>query len=318
MKTHLLLARSDHPVVITPEPDFGPDGLHAYLAAHRREVDALMLQHGGVLFRGFRIGAPPAFHQCAESLGAQPFSYVGGDTPRTRVAGDVFTATEHAPSEAISLHNEMSYLPEWPKRLFFCSLLPASHGGQTPLAKGADILRAMPPAIVERFREKRVTYIRNFHPKAALGKSWQATYETQDRATLEAIVVRQGSTCTWLPDGTLRVTTTCSALATHPVTGEDVWFNQAEQWHPSGLSPDVRAMLEELLGKGRLPHDCTYGDGDPIGEDVLADVRHVLGRTKQIFDWQPDDFLVVDNVLMMHGREAYKGKRTTLAYLSAS
>lgn len=135
---------------------------------------------------------------------------------------------------------------------------------------------------------------------------------------LEKAVAEQGSTCTWLPGGTLRVSTVCAAVTTHAATGEEVWFNQAEQWHPSALKPAFRALFERVLGKGRFPHDCEYGNGELIDERTLLQIRSALSQCKRQFDWQRDDVLVLDNVLTLHGRESFKGKRETLAYLSAT
>lgn len=307
-----------HPVVITPGSDRSMEGLRAYAETNRACLDGLLPRHGGILFRGFDLKGPDDFRACAESLGGRPFGYVGGNTPRTNVAADIFTSTEYPASEVIGLHNEMSYLPDWPRRLFFYCLVPARGGGQTSLASSRDVLRAVGPDIASRLREKKVNYIRNFHSSIPIGKSWEATYQTQDRAEVADIVSQQGSACTWLPGDVLRVTTRRDAVASHPGTGEDVWFNQAEQWHPSALSPDMRAMLEELVGRKHLPHDCEYGDGEPLEEEVLAEIRQALGRSKLLFDWQQHDLLMIDNVLMMHGRESFTGERKTLAYLSAT
>jgi alpha-ketoglutarate-dependent taurine dioxygenase len=318
MQVHPLFSSDDsHPVVITPGSDRSLAGLRDYLEANRAHLDTLLVRHGGLLFRGFDLSGPDDFRACAESLGARPFGYVGGNTPRTSVAADVFTSTEYPPSEVIGLHNEMSYLPEWPRRLFFYCLVPAREGGQTSLASSRDVLRAVGPDIARRLRDRKVTYIRNFHSSIPLGKSWEATYQTQDRAEVADIVAQQGSACAWLGD-VLRVTTKRDALAAHPQSGEEVWFNQAEQWHPSALAPDTRAMLEELVGKKRLPHDCEYGDGAEMEDEVLAEIRAALNRSKLLFDWQRHDLLVIDNVLMMHGRESFTGERKTLAYLSAT
>jgi alpha-ketoglutarate-dependent taurine dioxygenase len=309
---------TSHPVMITPDSDRSVEGLRAYVATNRGDVDALLLQHGGILFRGFASKGPDDFRACVESLGATPYSYVGGNTPRTNVAVDIFTSTEYPAREVIGLHHEMSYLPHWPRRLFFYSLVPAQQGGQTSIASSRDISRTLHPDVVDKFRKKKLTYIRHFHPSLPIGKSWEATYQTRDRDEVAAIVTSQGSTCDWLPGDVLRVTTTCEACAAHPVTGEEVWFNQAEQWHPSALDPSMRSMLEELVGRTRSPHDCTYSDGEPLEEDVLAEIRRVLVGSKLLFDWQPHDLLMIDNVLMMHGREAFTGERKTLAYLSAT
>lgn len=319
MKMEALFSRADyHPVKVVPEPGEHVGVFREYLAAHRADIDQLVLRYGGVLLRGFGLDGPQDFGACAESLGARSFQYIGGNTPRTNIAANVFTSTEYPASEVIGLHNEMSYLPEWPRRLFFYCQVPARQGGQTSLANSRDVLRALPEDVVNGFREKKLTYIRHFHADLPIGKSWQATYQTEDHAAVERIVADQGSSCTWLPDNVLRVTTQCDAILTHAATGEDVWFNQAEQWHPSALQPEVRAMFEELVGRERMPHDCEYGNGEPLEESVLAQIRQALNQSKLLFDWQPGDLLVVDNVLMMHGRESFTGERKTLAYLSAT
>ncbi|MGO4775322.1 TauD/TfdA family dioxygenase, partial [Lysobacter sp. 2RAB21] len=71
-------------------------------------------------------------------------------------------------------------------------------------------------------------------------------------------------------------------------------------------------------GVGNLPHECEYGDGEPIEDDVLIEIRRALNTSKLLFDWQRNDLLMIDNILMMHGRESFKGERKTLAYLSAT
>ena len=306
------------PVMITPQTDCRLQALRSEIREQRSNIDRLLLQHGALLFRGFHLESAEDFKSCAECLGAEPFGYIGGNSPRSRVAADVYTSTEYPASEAISLHNEMSYLPRWPRRLLFYSLLPARSGGQTPLALSAEVLRAMPADIVASFRQRKLTYIRHFQSEIPLGKSWQETYATRDRSEIEALIASQGSSCSWLSDGVLRVMTQCEALTSHPRTGEEVWFNQAEQWHPSAMSPEVRALYEEMVGAEQLPHDCRYGDGTPIESEVLERIRGALTGCKLSFDWQPRDLLVLDNVLIMHGRESFQGERKLLTYLSST
>jgi alpha-ketoglutarate-dependent taurine dioxygenase len=318
MKIDALFQSGHHPVVITPGADKRLPALHEYVRGEAAALQQLLARHGGILFRGFEVEGAEDFRATNEALGAQAFDYVGGNSPRNRVAADVFTSTEYPASEVISLHNEMSYLPAWPRRLFFHSVIPAASGGQTSLAHGGDVLRALPADIVERLRSRQVNYIRNFQSDIPLGKNWQTTYQTQDRAEVETIVAGQGSACHWQPNGALRVSTRCAATLAHPDTGQEYWFNQAEQWHPTALNPAVRAMFEQMVGPGNLPHECEYGDGAAMEDEVLAEIRRVLDRCKLLFDWQRGDLLMIDNVLLMHGRESFKGERRTLAYLSST
>jgi alpha-ketoglutarate-dependent taurine dioxygenase len=317
MTTQALFGAPHHPVVVTPRADAGLDALLDDLSARPTWMPGLLVEHGGVLLRGFRIDDAPRFQRCAEALGAVTGSYAGGNSPRTQVAGDVFTSTEFPASETISLHQEMSYLPQPPRRLFFHCQIPAPLGGQTTLAHAGDVLRALPPAIVDAFRARRLRYVRTFHPEGRLGKTWQSTWGTDDCATVERAIVDQGSAFRWLDDGGLRVETLCDGLARHPATGEELWFNQAEQWHASALAPATRALLEASFGAGNLAHHCEFEDG-PIAEDMLAQIRATLRANRLLFDWRRGDVLMVDNLTLMHGREPFRGSRRTLVILSRS
>ena len=314
MKLAPLFAQPGGPVVATPDAGGGGiDALRSDLDRHAGDWDGLLLEHGAILFRDYALDGAADFEAAVTALGGESDSYVGGNSPRTRVLHDVFTATDYPASERISLHNELSYRPSWPRRLFFFCDLPALRGGQTPLARGGDVLRAMPAEIVESLRTRRVNYVRCFHPALRMGKSWQATYDTDDRDRVDEILRAQGSVGRWSADGGLRVSTVCDAFAVHPVTGQEVWFNQAEQWHPSALAPPLRALLEP---RGQLAHDCEFGDGTPMDDAMLAQVRQVVDAHRLQFDWRKGDLLMLDNVLVMHGREPFSGSRRTLAYLS--
>lgn len=318
MNLQPLFKAAHHPVVMTPSSDNSEAALAAYLADNAEQVAGLLREHGGILLRGFAVDGAESFARLCAVLGGKAGSYVGGNSPRTRLAQDVYTSTEFPASETISLHNEMSYLPNWPKRLFFYCQVPAASGGQTTLAHGGDLLQALPAGLVQQLREKRICYIRNFQAKARMGKSWQSTYQTESRDEAEQAILAQGSSFRWGDDGSLRVSTVCDATLTHPETGQEVWFNQAEQWHPSALAPALRKMFEQAFGVGGLAHHCTFGDGEPIDEAMLAEVRAVMNGNKLLFDWQAGDMLVIDNVTMLHGREPFKGERKTLVFLSAA
>ena len=315
MHIALLFSSPKHPVVISPGKGDSFEDLCAYLEANTVAMAKLLQDHGGVLFRGFHVDSAEKFNLCAHKMGATPFGYAGGNSPRKHVAGDVYTSTEYPASESISLHNEMSYLPEWPKRLFFYCAEPAKTGGQTSLASNRDIRREMPDDIVALFENRKINYIRNFHADIKIGKTWQSTYCTESRAEVERIVAQQKSVCRWGADGSLRVSTLCDAFASIPGIDGNFWFNQAEQWHPSSLHPEIRAMLEQC---NMHSHDCEFEDGEPFKDEMLDRIRGVLNSSKLLFNWQKNDVLVIDNMLTMHGREQFSGNRKTLAYLSAT
>ena len=103
------------------------------------------------------------------------------------------------------------------------------------------------------------------------------------------------------------------AVARHPRTGEMVWFNQAHLFHITNLEKEVREPLLESFGEERLPRQARYGDGAPIEAAELDQVRRAYAEEAVDVDWQTGDVLVLNNMLVAHGRRPYSGPRRLLA-----
>jgi hypothetical protein len=86
-----------------------------------------------------------------------------------------------------------------------------------------------------------------------------------------------------------------------------VWFNQAHLFHVSSLKSEIRESL--LASAGELPRHAFYGDGSPIEDAVLEEIRAAYEREAIVFTWQNGDVLVLDNMLTAHGRRPYRGAR---------
>jgi alpha-ketoglutarate-dependent taurine dioxygenase len=285
-----------------------PDGRDA--AAMRGHLTS----HGALLFRGWGVEDLDGFQRfvAAFSGDAAPFGYAGGASPRHRLsdAGAVYSSTEYPPEMTLSLHNELSYADVWPTTLFFFCLVPAARGGATSIADSRRILAALDPELVEAFRRRRLRYIRNLSPVQGSGYSWQDAFETGDPAEAELGCERIGAEFEWQEGGVLRISQVRDATARHPETGEEVWFNQADGFHPSALLPDVyEAALAEVGSEDRFRLNVTYGDGEPIERGALDHIRTVLRAQTIPHLWEAGDILVLDNMLTAHGRLPFEGPR---------
>ena len=78
------------------------------------------------------------------------------------------------------------------------------------------------------------------------------------------------------------------------------------------LEPSVRDALLADYEDSDLPTNTFYGDGSPIEPEVLDYLREAYRRETVIFSWQANDVLLLDNMLVAHGRAAYTGERKVL------
>lgn len=295
------------------EKPAGNGQIHSWLLDNRDRINELLLVHGAILFRGLGVASAQEFQDIAGIFCHKFGDYVGGNSPRTRVTSHVFTSTEYPKEERISMHNEASYLKQIPRTILFCCLEPAANGGQTPLADCRRVLNRIDSQTRDRFNRFGVRYVNNLNGGAGLGKSWMQAYCTTDREEVEKRLRAEGQAFEWKPDGGLRISMDAPATALHPETGDEVWINQAEQWHSSSLDSDLLEDLLSILSEEELPHNAFLGDGSPLSEQDLKSIRDSMAAEERIFEWQAGDVLLCDNLLVMHGRQPYSGGRRVLA-----
>ncbi|WP_395698646.1 TauD/TfdA family dioxygenase [Methylocella sp.] len=282
--------------------------------ARRPEIDEALRSVGGVLLRDYVVEDVGAFRAFAAAFGHELLSYEFGSTPRSAVEGKVYSSTEYPAHREIPLHGEQSYTREWPMLIWFHCVIASPEGGATPLADARAVYRAIDPSLREKFARRGLRYVRNFGN--GLDVPWTQVFNTQDRAQVEAYCRAHAIGFEWKEDGELRTSQLCQAVAVHPKTGEDVWFNQAHLFHSSALEPEEREALVDAVGEDGLPRDVTFGDGGVIPDEDLAHVRAALEAEKLVFPWREGDVLMLDNMLTMHGREPYRGPRKVVVAMA--
>ena len=212
-------------------------------------------------------------------------------------------------------HNELSYSRIPPRRLlFYCDIAP-TEGGETPIADCRRIYQNLDPVIRDRFIDKQIRYVKNMHGGSGLGKSWQAHFESNDRSVVEGYLQERDVRFEWNNDGSLSTSQVRPAAIDHPITGERIWFNQADLWHYTNLGDYGQDMLD-LVGEQGLATNAYYADGSPIEPEYLDIIRLQSQEEATVFRWEKGDLLMLDNLLVSHGRKAFAGERRILVAMS--
>jgi alpha-ketoglutarate-dependent taurine dioxygenase len=269
-----------------------------------------LMEHGAVLLRGGSTDVAE-FERLVRAVGGEPLQYTERSTPRTSVTDAVYTSTEYPAEVSIPMHNEASYSETWPGVLFFLCVTAAETGGATPIADSGAVYRLLPQSVRDRF-DGGVVYTRSF--RSDIGLSWQEAFQTENPAEVEVYCKKHNQEFEWTADG-LRTRHHRPAHQDH--RGQRVWFNQANLFHASSLSPDIYETLMEIYGEDGLPRNAYLGDGSPIPAEDLSAIEAAYDAASFAFPWEPGDILVVDNMRCAHGRQPFTGTRRTLVSMTA-
>ena len=304
------MTQDEFPAIIT-----GGGDLAAFLSANKAAVDAALDHAGALLFRGFDVPDPLAFDAAIEGYGEPGFTYEDSlsNAVRTNVTPRVFTANEAPPETEIFLHHEMAQTPLYPAKLFFYCEIAAPGGGATPLCRSdwvLDKLRVANPDFVARVEAEGVRYT-NVMPGAddagsGQGRSWRSTLSVATKEDAEARLKDLGYSWEWLGDEALRVTTAALPAVRDLGGGRASFFNQ--------LIAAFRGWADSRNDLGRA---ITYGGGEPITPEDMADAIRIADELTHDLAWQAGDVALLDNFQVMHGRRPFKGKRRVLASLIA-
>jgi len=298
---------------------------------HKNLFHELLLKHGALVFRNFAINNATDFSDIIESLELGNFvNYVGGDSPRDKVKDKVYTSTEAPANLHIPLHQELSFIKNHPKHIYFYCEVEPEVGGATIIGDARRVLKSIHPSVKEQFQQKGLTYVSHYFHQSKLmelvnriqrsHKSWPEVFETYSKQDVEKMCLTNEFDWQWLKHDWLEIQQTRPATLSHPSTQEDVWFNQAHlyDFNPKllGWKRYLAAKLFYMRKSMRL-HEIMFADKSLIPRQSLYHVLDVLNQSTVSFPWKRGDVMVLDNILSMHGRAPFSGKRRILTALTA-
>ena len=285
-----------------------------WAAEHRDALRAVVAEHGSVLVRGLGLrdaaetGA--VFRRLATGLMSEKEAFAS----RTTYSEGVYSSSKWPSNQPMCMHHELSYTLEFPGLMLFACLGAPTEGGVTGVADSPTVLDALPSELTERFEREGWMLTRSFNDE--IGASFAEAFGTEDRGAVERYCRANAIEFEWQPDGELRTRQRRSAVVRHPVTGRRCWFNQIAFLNEWTIASEVREYLVDVYGEEGLPFNTRFGNGDPIGEDVIQLLNEVYEANTAREPWQAGDLMLVDNIRTAHSREAYEGPREVLVAMA--
>ena len=106
-------ARDAGPLLVQANTEM-PNGAH-WVAQHREALLQVLLRHGGVVLRGFRVPGSSEFEATVAPLVDEWMGYRDRASKRSALAGRVMTSTDTPPAFTIEQHCESSFTSRWPR-----------------------------------------------------------------------------------------------------------------------------------------------------------------------------------------------------------
>ena len=286
-------------------------------AAARDAVEASLSEAGALVFRGFPIDAAEDFASFVEALAYPNFSYdgAGGNAVRRNVVGDrVFTANESPPERRIPFHHELAQSPRFPHRvLFFCDV-PAASGGATPILDSHEVyakLKRDVPDFMEALEAKGVRYTRVMtaedRPESAVGRGWRGTFGAETPEALMSALNGTGQRLEWLPSDHPGVSPGLNHPVRHfsailPAVRVDDADPRARPRFFNQILAAYAGWRDELNPAGK---SVVFGDGTEMPVEAFEAMERIFEEEAVAVPWQHGDVMLINNLQVMHAREAF-------------
>ncbi len=287
----------------------------AWLTAARPELTRALHTHGAVYLRGLPLTEVGDVAAVRDVLIPESTPYREKATPRSDFGQGVYSSTDLPASQRIHMHNENSYTLTFPGLLLFACLTAPEEGGATPVADCRKVLAGIPAPLVAKMRQTGWLLRRSYSDH--ISTDWRSAFGSDDRAAVERYCADNLIAHAWQQDGNLRTGQVRPGILSHPVTGDEVWFNHLVFWNEWSLDEELREILLDEFGPEGLPFRTAFGDGSELTQEDLAAVQAAYDAATVREPWQPGDLLLVDNILTAHGRDPFRGDRRIAVSMGA-
>jgi alpha-ketoglutarate-dependent taurine dioxygenase len=291
-----------------------------WVGARREILDRLIVQHGGVVLRGFPLRKTADFEALVGQFTAYSAGYVGGSTPRRALGHNVLESTNIASDLRLGVHSEMAYMRDFPARIAFFALQVAPRGGETIIADFRRLSKLIPGPLRDKLQVRGIRNVRNYGPAAEHeptdidnpdNRPWNHSFYTDSPSEVDRLARGLGMTTLWHADGSLTVINQIEAFTTHPVTGQSLYRNNIHTGGRLNYTGKHAEAARALVASQRMPTGTVLGDGSSLDAEEGALLSHLIDEVTISWPWLNGDTMILDNLQVAHGRNPYEGARET-------
>ncbi|XP_076914714.1 clavaminate synthase-like protein At3g21360 [Bidens hawaiensis] len=307
------------PAVLSPTAAINNITISAFEEAIKAEkpwLESVLKKSSAILFRDFPVSSPSDFNTVVEAFGYPEAPYVGGRATRVNVVGRVYTANESPMDKRIPFHHEMSFIPNFPTKVFFFCDEEPGEGGETPIVLSNVIYEKMKekhPEFVAKLEEHgtKTTIIADDEddPLAVASRGWKSTYMTDDKKIAQERAAKLGTKLEWMGNIVKMKTGPVPAIRFDEERRVRTWFN-------SLTGPSCIQLIngdDKTSDKGTC---IQLGNDELVPNDAMEDCMRFLEEECVAIPWKKGDVMFVNNLMVLHGRRLLlKPPRRILASL---
>jgi alpha-ketoglutarate-dependent taurine dioxygenase len=255
--------------------------------------------NGAVYFKGFNADEE-AFESFTDKFSNDYMDNTGSGSYRDKASSKTDNTIQNVAyvygvnrqrTFGLPLHADRSYIKSQPELIWFMCKQPSETGGQTILCDGVKVYQALSNASRELLSNKKLKYIRYY-----TADEWPVLFKTESKEDIEEYCKENDMSCHFDADDSLTTEFVKSAFVT-------TRFGEGPAFVTSIL---IQLWQEDELG--RKTSLSRLEDGSKIPAEVLDDIKKVCDDYTIEIPMQAQDFVMVDNTRLMHGRRKFTGE----------
>lgn len=335
---------------IEAKQDKSIEKLNDWIANNSGYLRDRLKTDGGLYFTGFDVTEPVHFDTVAKAIDpglCESHDFDDGARMwRTKHVYDASLSSIVKDKLPLSFHNEDAFVPYVPSTIMLCALRPAQYGGETILADGRKVFNDFPEDLKAKFKGRKIKSTFTTPDSTFLVNTRILKHEDE----IQKLGQKYGaSSIKRVGDFHTHFVFDVPAVVRHEKTDMPVWFSRAHManclsqvidiWNAYRYRKNLKSYLESFYVMGKIvfqylsslpatqfkknKNKDLFRDGCAFDDDSRITIRdqfkicRAYWKNAAILPLNAGDIIILDNLLVTHGRLPYKGSRHLLSCIGS-